>query len=189
MKIKAFTILAFWACVGGSYAGVGGGVGPYATALKGVGDYVFGAGVRGELTFNKYIGLEARVSYTDAADADAGIMPFEAGIVGIIPLGKSNAELFGCVGGGYYTITGDTTVGSTGLEMDPIFGFYGAAGLNVFVTKNIKLFIDIKYTSAKNEATETTTGGIAGFYTWTRTTSVEYGVDGVGGDIGVMFTF
>ena len=129
-------------------------------------DGAFGIGVIGQYRFNALLALEMRISgyiagqsedlYVDGEgwydnDTTVVVAPFEAGLVGFLPL-TQKISLYGGPGVGYYFFDGETTLSQGPLdinydiEMDDEVGFYALIGARAQLARNVALFLEGKYT-------------------------------------------
>jgi hypothetical protein len=149
--------------------------------ITSVSDYTFwGPGLRYEFGSARSwgdIGAEVRLSYNDYMDesdsTDAStfsIVPFEVGIK-YTRLMNAWIAPYAAVGVGVYSFADESD-----FNYDPLMGFYGAMGCEFRSRRVIGGYFQLKYTSATGDAEGN------GFGT-------TYGVDGIGGEIGVMGRF
>lgn len=140
-----------------------------------------GGGLRGEWLFTERFGAEARVGYLFAPDGSGTAIPLEAALVGVLPLEK--ASLSASAGVGYYLYDPDLDVNlpsGVDLKPDPKVGFFGALGVRYPIGQNVKFYAEAKYTAAKYE--KTVTQGRS-------TYSTKGGLDGIGANVGVMWSY
>lgn len=166
-------------------------IGPYLSVQSQNGKIGGGGGLKGEWWLAENVGIEARGGYL-TGDGDSATS-IETGVLGRYPL-ANKIQLYGGVGGGYYTYSVESVSDITGHKLgdpDPVIGFYGVIGLRFAVSDRVSLFAEAKYTQAKFKQEDTgvlrspTSGRVYGTYT----TSREGGFDGPGGNAGILCTF
>jgi len=149
----------------------------------------YGGGVKYEWMCDKNYGAEARISYLTGEDTDGNVIPLELGLVGQIPVEK--VFLYAGIGGGYYIYQDVAPMigGWDEEDPDPVFGFYVLGGLRYDLNESMILFGEIKYTSAEFDMEQSRTTTIPGVLVRVESMNVSGGLDGVGGNIGLLWRF
>jgi len=140
-------------------------------------EHGYGGGVRGVEPFTDHLLLDFRVSYISYEYADA--FPVELGLLGTVPMGS--CQWYAGGGFGYYIYKLDS---DTLSDPSPELGFFVTGGASVSVTEGIRLFAEVKYTAASVHV-ESDRQAIPGG--GTRWTSTDRGLDGIGGNIGILW--
>ncbi len=129
-------------------------------------------------------------------DVDTDVIPLELALKLVYP--NEKWALYMLVGGGYYIYDGEIMkIGGPDASPEDAPGFFGALGCEFRVNGNMVLFADIKYTKATWESEEDYSGSrrqYRGFFSYADfdyegTQTVEGGLDGVGGTIGLIWKF
>lgn len=159
-----------------------------------------GGGVIGRCRLCDWLSLEGRVSGFGAGDTrdvsvqGAGyfehtvtlaVLPLEAGVVAILPLGDA-FRLYGGPGAGFYVFDGEFTSEqgplktTLDLDLDDESGFYVLVGGGWQLARNALLFLEGKYTWVETEVTNA--GGWLG-------AGEEIDFSGLAFAAGMLFTF
>ncbi len=152
-------------------------VGPYLSMADADEEHGYGGGVRATQPLADNLLLDFRASSMTYEHFDA--FPLELGLFGALPSGAW--EWYGGGGFGYFIYKLDI---DTLDDPDPELGFFVAGGTSVSVAEGIRLFAEVKYTSAsvhvESDRTAIPGGG-------TRWTSADRGLDGMGANIGILW--
>lgn len=149
----------------------------------------YGGGVKYEWMAEQNYGVEARVSYLTGDDTDGNVIPLEVGLVGQVPVEK--VFLYAGIGGGYYIYQDVAPMigGWDEEDPDPAFGFYVLGGIRYDLNENLTLFGEVKYTNAEFDMEQSRTTTIPGVLVRVESMNVSGGLDGVGGNIGLLWRF
>lgn len=117
-----------------------------------------------------YVGYSDNSNSSYGEDRDCSIVPIELGLKLSKPVGERWAPYISA-GVGLYTFRDFSD-----YDYDDILGYHGAIGCEFYFQKQLGVYLQLKYT----KATDDLEGN--GFGT-------HYGIDGLGGDLGVFFRF
>lgn len=159
-------------------------LGGFLSTVDTITDYTFfGIGLQYEIGYKSTwgaIGGEFRLSYTSYTDDDHdaygddeenySIIPIEAGLKYSKPLGDKWAPYISG-GVGLYKFKDDSD-----FDYDDIVGFHGAIGCEFYLVEAFGLFLQLKYTDATDDLEGHGLGN-------------RYGVEGLGGDAGMIVRF
>lgn len=124
-------------------------------------------------------------------------IPLEIGIKVACPLEQWIPYLL--LGGGYYMYDGNVATSGWAPDLSPenVFGFWGAVGVDAKLSANLVLFAEVKYANATWKVEEDYSGSFQGWgygfspdpFDYAGTVTAEGGLDGIGGNIGILWKF
>ena len=177
-------------CLGmAATAQAGNRVGAFGSYVDQENGSAYGGGVKYEWMADQNFGAEARVSYLTGEEADGNVIPLELGLVGQIPVEK--VFLYAGIGGGYY-IYQDVAPAIGGWDVeepDPVLGFYLLGGIRYDLNESLTLFAEVKYTKAEFDMEQSRTTTIPGVLVRVESIDVSGGLDGAGGNLGLLWRF
>lgn len=172
-------------------------------------DGAFGLGVVGQYRIHEHLALELRMSGYAAGqtedifvpgegwydtDSTVVVAPFEAGLVGFLPLNKT-FSLYGGPGAGFYFFDGEIRSKQGPLEikydldLDDTAGFYVLAGARAQLARNVALYLEGKYTWVETSLNHAriTLDSLPGIPLPDGDPDIDFG--GLSVEFGMLFTF
>jgi hypothetical protein len=151
-------------------------VGPYFSIAAADDEYGYGGGIRGVQPLTENLLLDFRVSYLSYLHNDA--VPVELGLLGTASTGS--CQWYAGGGCGYYIYMLDSET----LDDTAEPGFFVTGGASLTVTDGVRLFAEVKYTSASVHLESDRRALPGGGTSWTE---ADRGLDGIGGNIGILW--